>query len=418
MLMIEPFRIKVVEPLIQATKTQRRKALVECGYNPFLIPARYVSIDLISDSGTGAMSAQQWAEMVKTREDFSGQEAYEEFVKTARAVTGFPLIQPVHQGRSAENLLFSILLKRGDTVLGNTHFETTRANIEAVGGRAVDIPRPEPPFYGNIDQQRLQETIRRSQKVRLVIMTVTNNINGGQAVSLRNLQAARKITRTRGIPFVLDASRFADNAWLIKDYLRSRTPVRTIARRMFDAADIAYLSSKKDGLATIGGFIGLRRPRLFDRIVGVSIRQESYPTSGGLAARDLAAMTVGLKESIGEDFLRYHITSLRHLARALQQRRVKIYEPVGGHGVVVKTPSSQPYAAFALAGNIFIATGIRGGVFGPDLRLAVPRRVYTLAQLAYVAQAIGEVYKNPLPRLRLVNRPTSFFNFFAKFTER
>jgi len=415
--MFEPYRVKVVEPLARSSKKRRARVLVEAGYNPFLIPAKHVMIDLISDSGTGAMSADQWATMLRTREDFSGQEAHEEFVATVRALTGFPFVQPVHQGRAAENILFRLLLKPGGRVLANTHFETTRANIEALGCAAVDLWKPDPPFNGNLDLRQLKTVAGKDRSVKLVIMTVTNNIHGGQAVSLDNIVAAHRITKSRGIPLVLDASRFADNAYLIKDYTRSPDPLRTIVRRMFNAADAAYLSGKKDGLANIGGLIGLRDRKLWNRIIKEVIRQESYPTSGGLASRDLAAMTVGLREAIDEDFLRYQISSLRFLAWALKERGVKTYEPVGGHGVVVITTTRRPYAAFALAGRIFLETGIRGGVFGPDLRFALPRRVYTLAHLAYVAEAIGKIYNQPLPRLKLVNRPPSFFNFFARFQE-
>jgi tryptophanase len=355
--------------------------------------------------------------MLCAREGFSGQETHEEFVKTARAVTGFPLIQPVHQGRSAENILFRILLKPGGLVAANTHFETTRANIETFGCEAVDMVRPEPPFNGNLDLTRLKERLGKKRAVRLLIMTLTNNIQGGQAVSLENILAASRICGRRGIPFIIDASRFADNAYLIKDYTRSSLPVRSIVRKMLRFADAVYLSAKKDGLSNIGGMICLRDRKLMDRIAEEVIRQESYPTSGGLAARDLAAMTQGLNEAIDEDFLHYHISSLRFLAGALKKRGVPVYEPVGGHAVVIRPADKRPYAAFSMAGRIFIETGIRGGVFGPDLRLALPRRVYTMAQLSYVADMIGMVYDQPLPRLKPVNRPRSFFNFFARFRE-
>lgn len=413
--MLEPFRIKVVEPLVRSSRKERAKALAGAGYNPFLIPARLVTIDLISDSGTSAMSVKQWAEMIRAREDFSGQEAYRDFIKTARGITGFPLIQPVHQGRAAENILFKILLKPGGLVIANTHFETTRANIENFGCEAADLLKPEPPFHGNLDLARLKKIADKGRPARLVIMTVTNNIDGGQAVSLDNILGARRITKSLGIPLIIDASRFADNAFLIKDYTRSRAPIRSIVRKMLGRADIVYLSGKKDGLANIGGLIALRDGKLWNRIVEEVIRQESYPTSGGLAARDLAALSAGLREAIDEDFLNYHISSLRFLARVLKEHGVRIHEPVGGHAVVVKTPVRRAYAAFALAGRIFVETGIRGGIFGADLRLAVPRRVYSLAQLAYTAEAIGKQYAKPLPVMKLVNRPKSFFNFFARF---
>ena len=387
------------------------------GYNTFGIPARYVTIDLISDSGTGAMTAEQWSAMLRAREDFAGQESLEEFVASARGLTGFRYIQPVHQGRSAESLLFSLLLHKGDTVLANTHFETTSANIRALGCRAVDLPAKDRLFMGNIDIDRLESSIRRSKRVRAIVLTVTNNIKGGQPVSLENIALVRRMTRKHGILLILDACRFAENAYLIKEICAKGSSIKEICRNMFDHCDILYLSNKKDGLVNIGGFIGLRDKRLYEQLSREVLRKESYPSAGGLAARDLAAMSLGLSDAVDEDFLRCHISSIRLLAKTLKENQVSIFEPVGGHAVVV-VPKKQDYFSFAIASQVFIKYGIRGGVFEDYFRLAIPRRVYTSEHLAYVGECVARVWSRRLPPLRLVKRPAEFFNFFARFATR
>jgi len=412
---MEPYRIKIVEPLNDAPKVIRKKELKAAGYNTFLIPAKYVLIDLISDSGTGAMSSEQWANMVLAREDFSGQAAYDAFLKTAIKITGMAHIQPVHQGRAAENILFKMLLKPGETVLSNTLFETTRDNIESMGSQAIDLLKPAPPFCGNIDIDRLHSHLEKNPRVRMLILTLTNNTKGGQPVALTNLKEARAIAKKNHIWLVFDASRFADNAYLNKEYSRLKTTVRQICRKTFDLCDILYMSSKKDGLVNIGGFIGLRDRKLFLRLSTEIIRQESYPSSGGLAARDIAAMNCGLQEAVNEEFLRSHMESIRYLAAILKKNGVRIFEPVGGHGIIIQPNEIMPYAAFALGAAVYIETGIRGGVFGREFRLALPRRVYTANHLKYAGEAISRIYHKKLPRLRIVYRPRRFFNFFAKF---
>ena len=412
---MEPYRIKVIEPLNIVTKKLRKKILIQTGYNPFLIPAEYVTIDLISDSGTGAMSAQQWAEMVQAREAFSGSCAYYKFVKMAKDITKFPFIQPVHQGRPAENILFKIILKPGDVVLSNAHFETTRANVESLGCRAIDISKPEPPFFGNIDIARLNEILNRSKNVKMVILTMTNNTNGGQPVSLDNIMKTRQLTKKYNILLVFDACRFADNVYLIKEYLRSKWSMKSLCQRIFKLGDILYLSNKKDGLVNIGGFIGVRNKKIYDQLALEIIQQESYPSAGGLAARDLAAMTIGLKDSLNEGFLRSHIQSVRYLGQTLKKNGVRIFEPIGGHAVVVIPNDDFPYVAFSLASEIYLKTGIRVGIFENSVRLALPRRVYTKDQLKYVGEAIGKIYRQKLPKLKLINKPKHFFNFFARF---
>ncbi|MDH4210072.1 MAG: tryptophanase [candidate division WOR-3 bacterium] len=413
--MWEPYRIKVVEPLPRTTRKTRKKVLEKAGFNPFLIPAKYVTIDLISDSGTGAMTAEQWARMIEAREDFAGQTSFEQFLDAAKSLTGFPYIQPVHQGRSAERILFGLLLNRGDTVLANTHFETTRSNIESLKCHAIDLPSRERPFRGNIDLTEMQKSMGQRKKVKIVILTVTSNILGGQPVSMENIAAAKKIARHHGIAVVLDASRYADNAFLIKQHGEAYGSINAICRKMFGYADIAYLSSKKDGLVNIGGFIGLRDGRLYDRLKYEIIRQEAFPTSGGLAARDLAAMTGGLVDSTDEHFLRVHIENIKFLGRLLKENRVDIFEPVGGHAVVIMKKKNQTHFAFALAAQIYIDSGIRVGVFDDCVRVAVPRRVYTREHLRYVGECIATAYSSGVPRLKLVHRPSEFFNFFARY---
>lgn len=388
--------------------------MAAAGYNTFAIPAKYVTIDLISDSGTGAMTAEQWSAMVRAREDFAGQESLEEFRAGARRLTGFRYIQPVHQGRSAESLLFNLILRKGDTVLANTHFETTRANIHALGCRAVDLPGKDPLFVGNIDVERLKGSIKKSKRVRAVILTITNNIKGGQPVSLDNIATVRRITAQHGILLILDACRFADNAYLIKEQTGGDSSIREICRNMFDDCDILYLSNKKDGLVNIGGFIALREKKLYEKLRQEVLRKESYPSAGGLAARDLAAMSLGLEDAVDEEFLQDHISSVRLLAQALKDNHVSIFEPVGGHAVVV-IPKKKAYFSFALAAQVFIKYGIRGGVFEEYFRLAIPRRVYTTEHLVHAGTSVASAWSGPLPRLRLVKKPAEFFNFFARF---
>ncbi|MEO0160948.1 MAG: tryptophanase [candidate division WOR-3 bacterium] len=413
---MEPFRIKVVEPLNKTTHEERKKILKQVGYNLFMIPARYVYLDFISDSGTGAMSSRAWAQMMEAEEDFSGQKASEEFIKVAQGITNFPFIQPVHQGRVAENILFNLLFNKGDKIFSNTHFETTRANLERIGCMVIDIPDFTPPFCGNIDLQRLENAVKEEKRLRAVILTLTNNVKGGQPVSLENIQAAYDLIKKRNGLIIFDASRFADNAFFIKRYTKTKKSILAICHEMFRYCDILYLSSKKDCLTNIGGFIGVRDKGLYEKLKARIIEQESYPSSGGLAARDLAAMAVGLKEAIEEDFLRSHIEKVHLLGNILKARGVKVFEPFGGHGVVLIPRVKIPYAAYVLGAEIYLQTGIRGGVFGEELRLALPRRVYTSEHLTYAGEAISEVYrKEPRFRLKLTNKPETFFNFFARF---
>ncbi|UCC11693.1 MAG: tryptophanase [candidate division WOR-3 bacterium] len=414
---MEPYRIKVVEPLLRVSHRVRMRALEGAGFNPFQLPADCVYIDLISDSGTGAMSTQQWAAMTMAREDFSGQHAHQEFVRTAQEIFGLPYVQPVHQGRVAENILFKLLLSPGKVVLGNTHFLTTRENIGAAGGRAIDLPVSSAPFCGDIDLKLLERHLA-SGSAGLVIMTLTSNIHGGQPVSSDNLQAVRRLARKYRVSLLFDASRFAGNTYLLKELTNAKGSLTTLCRKQFSLCDTAYMSCKKDGLANIGGCILTRSKQLAHELTHEIIRQESFPHAGGLAARDLAAMSAGLQEALDPHFLRSHIESVRYLAARLKEKHVPVFEPVGAHAVTVLPERGGTYAAFAMAAAVFLDSGVRGGVFGTAYRLALPRRVYTRDHLDHVAGAVAKVFRKAPMRLKCTHRPGKFFNFFARFALR
>lgn len=413
--MYAPYRTKVVESLPTVTAADRRNRLTAAGYNTFHLQAGDVEIDLISDSGTGAMSSRQWSEVIAAREDFSGQESFAIFVETGREIFGFDHIQPVHQGRAAENLLFPLLLRSGDVAVSNTFFETTRANIEVLGCEARDLPETIPPWCGNIDLVRLERTLRRNRRVRLIVLTTTNNIAGGQPVSLENVARARELADAHDVLLALDASRFAGNAFLVKELTRSRKAVKRLCRELFGLSHLAFLSCKKDGLANVGGMIGFDDHRLLEPLAERVIRQESYPSAGGLAARDLAAMTVGLQEAVDERVVEAHVRSVRFLAEELRRHGVEIFEPVGAHAVVIRPQSGPAFAAQALAAEIYLSGGVRAGVFDETVRLAIPRRVYTNDHLEHVGEVVGRACRAAPMRLKCVHHPDEFFNFFARF---
>jgi tryptophanase len=413
--MHEPYRIKVVESLPRVSRKDRQRALSAAGYNTFHLPADRVEIDLVSDSGTGAMSSAQWAAMADAREDFSGQACHERFVSVARDVFGFDHVQPVHQGRAAESLLFRLLVRPRDVVLSNTFFETTRANVEACGGEARDLPDSEPPWCGNIDLDRLERTLRRNRRVRLVVLTVTSNIAGGQPVAIDNLRRTRELVDEHSVLLALDASRFAGNAGLVKQLTGSRMSVKRLCREIFEPAHLAYLSCKKDAMANVGGVIAFDDGALLEPLVHEVIRQESYPSAGGLAARDLAAMAIGLEESVDDRVVASHLGKVRWLADRLAASGVSVGAPVGAHGVVILPPGDRPHAPHALAAEIYLEGGVRAAVFGDSVRLALPRRVYTHDHLERVAAVVGRAFQRPHLKLRCVHSPAEFFNFFARF---
>ncbi|MBI3695560.1 MAG: tryptophanase [Acidobacteria bacterium] len=415
---IEPFKIKAVEPIRQTTPEERQGYLEQAGYNLFLIHASNILIDLLTDSGTSAMSADQWAAIMRGDESYAGSESFYRMRRAVQEIFGFRHVIPTHQGRAAEHILFSVMCKPGDVVPSNTHFDTTRANIEFVGAKAVDLPVPEAadtqtrlPFKGNMDVDALRRLISEAtpRRVPLILVTVTNNSAGGQPVSMENIRAVRAVADEFSIPLYLDACRFAENAYLIK--LREpgyaeRTP-KQIAQEMFSLADGCTFSAKKDAFANIGGFLATNSDALAEREKNLLILTEGFPTYGGLAGRDLEAIAVGLEEVLHEDYLRYRIASTGYLGRHIADRGVPIVEPPGAHAIYLDArrmlphlPPSQ-FPGQALAVELYRHAGIRSVeigslMFGENarqelVRLAIPRRVYTQSHIDYVVEAILEV---------------------------
>lgn len=445
---IEPFRIKMVEPLRLTTREEREAILRAAGFNLFHIPARDVLIDLLTDSGTGAMSSLQWAGMMQGDESYAGAESFYRFYQRVRELTGFEYVLPTHQGRASERILFELLGGPGKIVPNNTHFDTTRANIEHSGAEAVDLPVPEAhcpevwhPFKGNMDVERLEALIREvgPERVPLCMVTVTNNAGGGQPVSLENLRAVRSVCDRYGIPLFLDACRFAENAYFVKlrEPGQQNRSVREIVREMFDLADGATISAKKDGLVNIGGMLLLRDRELAERAGSLLILTEGFVTYGGLAGRDLEAMAQGLEEVVQEDYLAYRVRSVEYLGEKLSALGYRIIQPPGGHAVFVDAGALCPHippAQFpgqALVCALYRHAGIRalevGSVFHGDqrpapwemVRLAIPRRVYTQSHIDYVVEAFAELYPQRFSfrGLRMVNRPEVLRHFTARFEE-
>lgn len=418
---IEPFRIKSVEPISWTTRPLREQLLRAAYYNLFLLPAEDVLIDLLTDSGTGAMSTHQWAALMEGDESYAGGRSFDHFRDAIQDIFGYKHVIPTHQGRAAERILFNVACKKGDVVPNNTHFDTTRANVEFVGAEAVDLVIPEGrqpslkhPFKGNMDVQALDTLISNVGRVRvpLVMLTVTNNSGGGQPVSMENIRQVSAVCRKHGIPLYYDACRFAENAYFIK--LRepgytSKTP-KQIAQEMFSYGDGCTMSAKKDGLANIGGFLCTNDDTLAQREKDLLILTEGYPTYGGLAGRDLEAIAVGLQEVLHEDYLQYRIASTAYLGNHIAAEGVPIVQPPGGHAVYIDARSFLPhippaqFPGVALAAELYLEGGIRSVEIGTlmfgsaakmDLvRLAIPRRVYTQSHIDYVVEVILEVWKN------------------------
>jgi tryptophanase len=449
---IEPFRIKVVEPLRMTTRKERREILERAHHNLFRIRAEDILIDLLTDSGTGAMSSEQWAGIMRGDESYAGASSWYRFKARARELTGFRHLIPTHQGRAAERILFSCLGVGGKVVISNTHFDTTRANVEYLGGKAIDIPIPEAlhpaeehPFKGNIDLAALERWLGDpDHEIACVIVTVTNNSGGGQPVSMENLHAASGLCRRHDVPFYLDACRFAENAYFIK--LRepgfAERSVESIAHEMFRLADGATFSAKKDGLANIGGFLGSNDDRLAQQEEELLILTEGFPTYGGLAGRDLDAIAVGMWEVVQEDYLEYRIASTRYLGEGLMDAGLPIVIPPGGHAIYVDAgaflghipPAELPAQALACAfyeqGGIrtveigslmFGGTDPESGEERPApplelLRFAIPRRVYTQSHIDYVVEVAREVAarRERLAGLRVVEAPPYLRHFTAR----
>ena len=441
---IEPFRIKSVEPLRHTTLAERERLLEEAGYNLFLIEAKDILIDLLTDSGTSAMSTGQWAALMRGDESYAGSESFFRMKRVVDDLTGFHHMIPTHQGRAAERILFTVMCRAGNVVPNNTHFDTTRANIEFTGARAVDLPIPAATdtqarldFKGNMDVDALERLIREAgpEHVPLVMLTVTNNSGGGQPVSMANIEAARRVTARHGIPLYLDACRFAENAWFIQQRepgYADWTP-KQIAQKMFSLADGCTFSAKKDAFANIGGFLCTNDDRLAAQETNLLILTEGFPTYGGLAGRDLEAIAVGLEEVLDPDYLRYRIASTGYLGRHIADHGVPIVEPPGGHAIYIDAERMLPHiprAQFpgqALAVELYRHAGIRsveiGSVMFGDkaqhelLRLAIPRRVYTQSHIDYVVEAILEVNerKKEIRGLEIAEEPPFLRHFSARF---
>jgi len=449
---IEPFRIKSVEPIRQTTRGQREKLLEAAGYNLFLIASEDILIDLLTDSGTGAMSSEQWAAMMRGDESYAGSPSFQRFRESVQAIMGFRHVIPTHQGRAAERILFNVMCKKGDVVPNNTHFDTTRANCEFVGAEAVDLPVREAlepanrhPFKGNMDTARLEELIARAgpKRVPLVMLTVTNNSGGGQPVSLSNIKAVKEICARHKIPLYIDACRFAENAYFIK--LREpgyaqKTP-REIAQEMFRSADGCTMSAKKDGMANIGGFLCTNDDILAQQEKDLLILTEGFPTYGGLAGRDLEAIAVGLNEALEEGYLQYRIASTAYLGNHISAEGVPIVLPPGGHAIYIDARAFLPHVpplefpGVALAAELYVEGGIRSveigtlmfgkcdenGVAHPGpmdlLRLAIPRRVYTQSHVDYVVEVILEVWRRreKIRGLSLTHQAPFLRHFTARF---
>jgi tryptophanase len=447
---IEPFRVKSVEPIRFTTRAEREQALRAAGWNLFGLHARDVIIDLLTDSGTGAMSTEQWAALMRGDESYAGSASFERFEAVVRELTGFRYVIPTHQGRAAERILFASIARPGQVIPSNTHFDTTRANVEYQGAEARDLLcaeghdlQLEAPFKGNVDADALDTLLRDRGRdgVPLVVVTVTNNSGGGQPVSLANLRAARDVCERYGVPLFLDAARFAENAWFVvqrEDGQHARTP-REVAEEMFRLADGCTISLKKDGLGNIGGLLAMNDPDLAEQCRNLLILTEGFPTYGGLAGRDLEALAQGLCEVTDPDYLRYRVRTAEYLAEKAWAAGVPTVRPPGGHAIYLDAgallahipPDALP--AQALAAELYLEGGVRGVEIGtlmfgrpvadgPDepaehelVRLALPRRVYTQSHVDYVGEVIAAVAARAreLRGFRIVEQPRWLRHFTA-----
>jgi len=451
-IIIEPFRIKVVEPIRLSTASERADILERAGFNMFKVPSESIIIDLLTDSGTGAMSAAQWAAMMRGDESYAGSPSFERFQAAVKDIFGFKRVIPTHQGRAAERILACTLCKPGDVIPNNTHFDTTRANIEATGATALDLPCEESrdlaavhPFKGNIDLTGLERCLEEhAGHIPFAMITVTNNGGGGQPVSMENIEAASKLCRARGVPFYIDACRFAENAYFIKKRTPkyAETSVIDIAREMFALADGCTMSAKKDGMANIGGFLCTNDDELAAQEEQLLILTEGFPTYGGLAGRDLEAIAVGLYEALDPHYQEYRHASTRFLGERLAERGVPILQPPGGHAIYIDAKTMLPgipvsqYPGQALSVELYRHGGIRtveiGSVMfgrrdpktGQEMysdkelvRLAIPRRVYSQSQIEYVVESTAEVFqaRDQVRGIRIVEQPEALRHFSAKF---
>lgn len=448
---IEPFRIKSVEPIQFTSREDREKLWEQAHYNPFLLHSNDVLIDLLTDSGTSAMSSLQWAGIMKGDESYAGSPSYYAFKESVQSIMHMPEVIPTHQGRAAEKILFSILGGKGKCFVSNTLFDTTRANIEFSGAAGFDFvceegkhPGIPAPFKGNMDTKALEQFIQAkgAAHIPLCIITITNNSGGGQPVSMQNIREVRKICDRYGIPLFIDACRFAENAYFIK--LReegyANKTVREIANEIFSYADGCTMSAKKDAFANIGGFLAMRNSQLAQHCRNLLVITEGFPTYGGLAGRDLEAVAIGLQEVLDEHYLQYRIRSIEYLTDKLVAAGVPVMRPAGGHAVYLDAKAFLPhipvhqYPGQALVGALYVEGGIRGveigslmfGKYAEDgslvpaplelVRLAIPRRVYTQSHIDYVAEVIIEVFqkRNELKGLQILEEAPLLRHFTAK----
>lgn len=444
---IEPFRIKMVEKISMTTREERERYLKEVGNNLFLLRAEHVIIDLLTDSGTGAMSSEQWASIMRGDESYAGARSFYRLEAAVHDIMGLPLVMPVHQGRAAEKILFSVIGGPGKVVPNNSHFDTTRANCEATGAKALDLvineaydPKLRHPFKGNMDIDKLERCFTEygAENIPAVMMTLTNNSGGGQPVSLENLRAVKSVCQKYGKPLILDACRFAENAYFIKhrEPGQENRTVKEIAREIFDLCDASTISAKKDGIVNIGGLLLMRSQEWFDEAKNVLILTEGFPTYGGLAGRDLDALATGLYEVLDEDYLLYRIRSTEFVGEKLLAAGIQIIEPTGGHAVYIDAQAFYPHIpreqlpGQVLACELYKAGGIRsceigsvmfnhnGDYRGLELvRLAIPRRVYTQSHMEYVAEVIEEVFKNRANArgMKITYAPKALRHFTCKF---
>ncbi len=448
---IEPFRIKSVEPIRMTSREEREQCIRDAHYNLFTLHSDDVLIDLLTDSGTSSMSARQWGALMTGDESYAGSPSFYRFESAVKNLMPFKYLIPTHQGRAAESILFTVIANDRHSIPNNTHFDTTRANVEAQGAEAVDLviaegrsPETEHPFKGNMDIAALERFIQQRgvEHIPLCMLTITNNSGGGQPVSMENIRQTREVCDRHGIPLFIDACRFAENAWFIK--MREPgyrdTPVVEIVREMFSYADGCTMSAKKDGLANIGGWLAMNNEKWAVECRNRLILTEGFSTYGGLSGRDLEAIAVGLEEVVDEDYLNYRIASTQYVARHFDEAGVPIMKPAGGHAVYIDArrflphiPSLQ-YPGQSLAVELYKHGGIRGceigtAMFGlrPDgkeepahmdlVRLAIPRRMYTQAHMDYVIEVVAEVHGNRenLRGMKFVRQPRALRHFTGRF---
>lgn len=450
---IEPFKIKSVEPIYFTTKEQRAVILKDAHYNPFLIHASEVLIDLLTDSGTSAMSSSQWAGIMQGDESYAGSSSFFHFESTIQEITGMPVVIPTHQGRASEKILFSIVGGKGKYIVSNTLFDTTRANIEFSGAEGIDLiceegkyPSIPAPFKGNMDVEALKNCIAQkgAENIPLCMITITNNSGGGQPVSMQNIREVKAVCREHGIPLFIDACRFAENAYFIK--LReegySQKAIPEIVYELFSYADGCTMSAKKDAFANIGGFIAMHNEQLAQQCRNMLILTEGFPTYGGLAGRDLEAIAIGLREVMDEHYLQYRIRSIEYLTDKLITAGVPVMQPAGGHAIYLNAKAFlshipvEQYPGQALVGALYLHGGIRSVEIGSLMfgkyderkqlipaqlelvRLAIPRRVYTQSHIDYVAEVIIEVFqeREKIKGLTIVEEAPMLRHFTAKLT--